>query len=228
MGRVARYEGIEALATAGADVLSDDSIDAAVIQGLHEEAATMRRVAAKLPVRERDSDSLWLAQNMAKVLPVFNELDRTVAAWWANQQTPAGYSFVPQIQSAWLRHRGIPAHFDIFNDLMPIDGPLTFSLRLDTHVDNLRTFYAKRYPGLLAFSELIPSQTEGILNRQNQITNTIRRVGNTGMSKILQDPGDMVLMMNYPVPTLHAVDTVHTLSLVGTYNIIPPGVNDVY
>lgn len=228
MGKVARYEGIASLVTAGEDVLSDSTIDAAVIHGLGEQVAALTGAISSHTFYWRDlgTENPELATLVEDTIPEISTLSGMVERWWANQPSIAGYTISPHLANAWIRSRPIPPHFDVLSDEMAIDGPLTFSLRLDNRIDHLRTFRAKRYTGLMTLATP-PDQLEPIVERQKGLAARAAKRRFNGLVRILQDPGDMVLFMNHPEPTLHAVSTEKdaTTSLIGSYAIYPPGVS---
>jgi hypothetical protein len=207
------FDGQESLPEAGRAVLEDPHLDMVVVRNVGTVGlSTYFGGPRPYTSMHRMRDILYTE------IPTLRQLDTTVHDWWDSHPLGRAYGLrtLKTSRSMNLVHRGIGLHIDEptlkTSDFIidgPIEGPLTWSLRIDPHDNKRRVFYAKRTN--------IPYLNENGLNLNGaeqlmtELDRRLMRGDASGISTAEQAPGTMVLFANHPHPTLHAVNNIFGL-----------------
>lgn len=219
---VATFEGEEHFAEAGALLLEDRTIEAVVIRGVAGAALF------KLGL-EPDKRGDCVREALFTDAPHLAKLDEYVQKHHTQQSLSKPYNITPLMATERIitRSGGTGIHIDspfasdIYAPAGSFEGPLTLSVRIDRNKFS-RTFRLKR-----THTPLISSDHAGVnekaKNHVYQQVTTASRTNYDNLYSIDQNPGDAVLMVNYPTPTIHAVDTPNkrlTRSMVASYLLL--------
>jgi hypothetical protein len=207
------FDGQESLPEAGRAVLEDPQLDMVVVRNV----GTIG-LSTYLEGPRSFPDAAKMRNKLYAEIPALHQLDTTVQEWWSSH--PLGHAYrlrlLDTTQTMHITHRGIALHIDeptrwtgdpVIHT--PIEGPLTWSLRIDQHGGNKRLFHAKRtHVPYLAATGL---NTGAIEQLTDEIDSRYDTDDVSGISTVEQAPNDMVLFANNPYPTLHAVNNMFGL-----------------
>jgi hypothetical protein len=207
--RVSWYDGQESLAEAGRTLLENRHLDMVVVRdvgtiGLREALGTKPVIGYSFG----ELRDLLFAE-----VPALDGLDQVVTQWWAEQPLQDAYRLHTLRDSETIRaaNRGIELHideplYDIYEDLADtrVEGPLTFSLRVDNLIRNQRIFRAMRtHRSYLDRSGIDIDAATELCGHIRQRFDT---KDDSGLTVVEQRPDDLVMFVNHPFPTIHAVN----------------------
>lgn len=213
------FDGGEHLAEAGALLLQRSEIHAVVVRNVGK--AALFALSNKPSVR---GDAVREA--LFTDAPCITELDAYVQTHHNNSLLAKRYALtsLADTQRILTRSGSIGLHYDtpFQSDLhAPVgsfEGPLTMSVRIDTS-SATRIFQVRRTYAPILTTEAGEATNEHSLHLL-QHTMHKTRANPDLLYDIDQRPGDAIIMLNYPTPTIHAVQNTPgelTRSMVASY-----------
>ncbi|GEM_PF-3464997 len=193
--RIAEFRGPNQLAEATHEVLTNRNLDVAVVRGIG------------LPLGEKwdwlgDKDTPIAYQKFAKIMPAIVGASSIIEDWWNKNCAPLGWQHMPHPTARGRTERSKP-HFDPLHN-----AGVTYSFRYDDRPDIERYFYARRVtePTLLAGGKGHDKQMNAVRQRLTHISFNPTHWG-IKMSRVVQNPDDVVVFPNHPFPAMHATST---------------------
>jgi hypothetical protein len=223
--KVAYFRGTEGLEAAGQQLFDDSELDIAVVRGFADRASELMDACTASPNFNQapyiNQDSEEYARLFEAQIPEIKVVDGIITQWYKNWAENSRYLVEPRLKYGWLRPSGITPHFDLstlVDNTTYSEGPLTISMRLDSDSDKHRVFYASRQNKL---NTADPTLTlDEVAAQQDAIIVAAEANKFRDMASVVQRPGDIIIMLNNPTPTLHKVDAESgTWGLVTTYCI---------
>lgn len=203
------YDGQESLAEAGMTLLENPTIDMVIVRDVG--TIGLQKTLGTSPFIGRSFYEL--RDLLYNEIPMFEDLDEVVTQWWAKQPLKDAYTLHTLHDTETIRaaNRGIELHideplYDIHENVADarIEGPLTFSLRLDNLARNQRIFRALRTHRSYLNRYGIDIDTATELGAE--IRRRFEAKDESRLAVAEQRPGDLVMFANHPYPTLHAVN----------------------
>lgn len=213
------FDGEEHLAEAGALLLQCPEVHAAVVHNVG-------KVALFALSNKPNSRGETVREALFTDAPSITELDAYVRAHHNNSLLAKRYALtsLADTQRILTRSGSIGLHYDtpfqsdLHTPIGSFEGPLTMSIRIDT-TSATRTFQVHRTRAPILTAEADEATSEHSLHLL-QHTMHKTRANPDLLHDIDQRPGDAIIMLNYPTPTIHAVQNTPgelTRSMVASY-----------
>lgn len=213
------FDGEEHLADAGALLLEHPEVHAVVVHNVGKAALFALG-------RQPDLRGAIAREALFSDAPHVAALDTYVQAHHTASPIANRYSLTPisQTQRILTRSGSIGLHYDtpfqsdIYAPIGSFEGPLTLSVRIDT-TPAMRIFQVLRtHTPILSPSMTSPPDKHA----QREVHRSLAAVkaNRKMLHNIFQQPGDAVIIANYPTPTIHAVQASPeqvTRSMIASY-----------
>jgi len=158
---------------------------------------------------------------------LYNELDGLAAAetmieeWAGSAELPGDVVAIPSLEAQVEQRRGsTPTHFD---NATVVDGFINGPFAVSIGTSGTRFFRGLRFPRRLSDEEILGIEPSPLRKFAAEWTHQDRFDG-TGITKVRQSPGDMVLIPASPHPALHGVEVkagVEATSVISSYILAP-------